>query len=101
MRDDEHTALEDLERVDERRERLPVEVVRRLIQADNVGAAPCRGTKNDLDLLTTGETTHGVVRDELGLETEVREVLLDLPTNEGTEKTEALSLASVNLENFL
>ena len=73
----------------------------RLIQADDVGTTPCRGTEHDLDLLTTGETTHGVLRDELGLETEVGEVLLNLPTNERTEKTEALGLASVNLEDFL
>ena len=64
-------------------------------------ATPCRGTENDLDLLTTGETTHGVVRDELRLETEIGEVLLDLATNERAQETEALSLTSVDLENFL
>ena len=64
-------------------------------------ATPCRGTENDLDLLTTGETTHGVVRDKLRLETEVGEVLLDLATNERAQETEALSLTSVDLENFL
>ena len=64
-------------------------------------ATPCRGTEDDLDLLTTGETTHGVVRDELRLETEVGEVLLDLATNERAQETEALSLTSVDLENFL
>jgi len=41
------------------------------------------------------------VRDELWLETEVGEVLLDLTTDERAKKTEALSLASINLENFL
>ena len=41
------------------------------------------------------------MRDELSLETEVRKVLLNLPTNEGAEKTEALSLTSVDLKNFL
>ena len=64
-------------------------------------ATPCRGTEDDLDLLTTRETTHGVVRDELRLETEVGEVLLDLATNERAQETEALSLTSVDLENFL
>ena len=74
---------------------------RRLVKADNVRAAPRRGTKHDLDLLTTRETAHGVVRDELGLKTEVGHVLLDLATNERAQETEALSLTSVDLENFL
>lgn len=73
----------------------------RLIQADDVGTTPCGSTENDLDLLTTRETPHGVVRDELGLETEVSEVILNLPTNEGTEKTEALGLTGVDFEDFL
>lgn len=41
------------------------------------------------------------MRDELGLETKVSEVLLNLPTNEGTEKTETLGLASINFKDFL
>ena len=64
-------------------------------------ATPCRGTEHDLDLLATGETTHGVVRDELRLETKVGEVLLNLATDEGTEETKALSLTSIELEDFL
>ena len=66
-----------------------------------MGTTPCCSTKDDLHFLTTGETSHGVVRDELWLETKVSEVLLNLPTNEGTEKTEALGLASINFEDFL
>jgi hypothetical protein len=62
---------------------------------------PSCSTKNDLHFLTTRETPHGVVRDELWFETEVSEMLLNLPTNEGTEKTEALGLASINFEDFL
>jgi hypothetical protein len=41
------------------------------------------------------------VRNELRLETEVSKVLLNLPTNEGTEETEALSLTGVDLDDFL
>lgn len=73
----------------------------RLIQTDHMGTTPSRGTEHDLHLLTTGETTHGVVRDKLGLETEVSEVGLDLATNERTKETEALSLTGVNLKDFL
>ena len=101
MGNDKHTTLEDLEGADEGSERLAIEVVSRLVHADDVGAAPGGSTEDDLDLLSTGETTHGVVGNELGLETEVCEVLLDLTTNEGTEKTEALGLTGVDLEDFL
>ena len=41
------------------------------------------------------------MRDKLGLEAEVGEVLLDLPTDEGAEQAEALRLAGVNLDDFL
>jgi hypothetical protein len=101
VRDDEDTTLEALEGLDEGSERLTIEVVGRLVETDDVGTTPGGSTENDLDLLTTGETAHGVVGDELGLETEVGEVLLDFATNEGSEETEALSLTGVDLENFL
>lgn len=39
--------------------------------------------------------------DKLGLETKVGEVLLDLATDEGAEETETLSLAGVELDDFL
>ena len=73
----------------------------RLVETDDVRAAPGGSAENDLDLLTARETAHGVVRDEFGVETEVSEVLFDLATDERTEETEALSLTGVNLENFL
>lgn len=66
-----------------------------------MGTTPGGGTENDLDLLSTGETPHGVVGDELGLETEVGEVLLDLTTDEGSEETSTLGLTGVDLEDFL
>lgn len=72
-----------------------------LIQADDVRTAPSSSTENDLDLLTTGKTTHGVVRDELRLETEVGEVCLNLTTNERTKETKTLSFTCVDFEDFL
>ena len=63
--------------------------------------APCSSAEDNLHLLTTGKTAHSVVRDKLGLEAEVGEVLLDFPTNEGAEQAEALGLAGVNLDDFL
>jgi hypothetical protein len=116
--DDEDTSLEGLESLDEGSERFTIEVVwgrglamnngsdhrkltSRLIQADDVGTTPCSSAEDDLDLLTTRETTHGVVGDELGVETEVGEVLLDLATNEGAQETEALGLTGINFKDFL
>jgi hypothetical protein len=99
--DDEDTSLKDLEGFNERSERLTIEVVGRFVKADDVGTTPGGSTEDDLDLLTTRETPHGVVGDKLRLETEICEVLLDLATNEGAEETKALSLTSVDLKDFL
>lgn len=62
-----------------------------------MGTAPSSGGEDDLDLLTTRETAHRVVGRELGLETEVGEVRLDLLADEGTEETGLLRLARVDL----
>jgi hypothetical protein len=66
-----------------------------------VRAAPGSSAENDLDLLTTRKTPHGVVRNKLGLETEVSKVLFDLPTDERAQETEALGLTGIYLEHFL
>ena len=63
--------------------------------------APGSSTEDDLDLLTTGETAHGVVGDKLGFETEIGEVLLDLTTDERAEQTSTLSLSGVDLKDLL
>lgn len=95
--DDEDTALVLLERRDERSERLAVEVVGRLVENDDVRATPGRGGKDDLDLLTTGETAHRVVRSELRLKTKIGEMLLNLLTDQRTQETSLLRLARVDL----
>jgi len=66
-----------------------------------VRTAPGSSTEDDLDLLTTRKTPHGVVRNKLGLETKVSKVLLNLPTDERAQETEALSLTGIYLEHFL
>ena len=101
MGDDEDTTFEHLQCLNKGSERLTIEVVGGLVEAHDVGTTPCCGTEDNLDFLTTRETPHGVVGDELRLETEVSEMLLNLPTNEGTEETEALSLAGIDLNDFL
>ena len=75
MRDDKQATLTRFKRLDEGRERLTIEVVRRLIRTHDVQAAPDCGTEKDRDLLTTGETVHGVVRDEFSMKGQVGKVL--------------------------
>lgn len=66
-----------------------------------MGTAPGGSTEDDLHLLTTRKTSHGIVRDELRVETPVSKVLLDLATNERAQETKALSLTGINFQNFL
>lgn len=83
---------------------------------------PRGGGEDDLDLLATRKTTHGVVGGELRLETKVLEVLwrgqkrsasepaehvifpethlLDLLPDEGTEETSLLGLTRVDLDDL-
>lgn len=63
--------------------------------------APDRGAKDNLNLLTTRQTTHSIVQDEFRVEAKVSKVLLDLTTDEGTEETKTPSLTSVNFEVLL
>ena len=115
--DDENTTFKGFKSFNERSKRLAVEVVyresatnhcskrtkrtSRLIEADNVGTTPSCGSKNNLHLLPTRQTTHRIVCHEFGLKTKVSKVLLNLPANERAQETEALSFACINLENFL
>jgi hypothetical protein len=73
----------------------------RLIQADDVRPAPCSSAENDFDFLTTRKTPHSVMRHKFGLETEVRKMFLNLPTDERAQETETLGFASIYLEHFL
>ena len=101
MRDTQDTTLKVLQGLDQGGEGLSVQVVGRLIQTDDVGLSPGSGTQDDLDLLTSRETSHGVVGDELGLETEIGKVLLNLLSDKGPHHTESLSLSRVELHDLL
>ena len=58
-----------------------------LSRGGSIGVAtPGCSTEDDLDLLSTRETPHRVVRNELGLKTEVGEMSLNLATNDVREK---------------
>ena len=97
---DEDTSFEGLEGRDEGGERFSVQVVGRLIEDDNVGSSPGSGSENDLDLLSSRKTTHGVVGGEFGFETEIDEVRFDFLSDEGSEKTSLLSLSGIDFHNL-
>ncbi len=73
----------------------------RFVHADDMGTTPCSSTKDNLHLLTTRKTAHGVMRDKLRLQAKVRKVALDLTTNERAEESKTLSLLGVDLDNLL
>ena len=99
--DDDDTTLERLDGLGQGTERVTVEVVGGLVKDDQVGALPRAGSKDDLDTLTTRQTTHTRVRNELSIETEVGAVRLDFLTDERTELTRGESLLLIDLSNHL
>lgn len=63
-----NTTLEVLKGRDKGGKGLSVEIVGRLVETDDVRSSPGSGTEDNLHLLTTGKTSHGVVGDEFGIE---------------------------------
>jgi hypothetical protein len=99
--DDDDTTLEGLDGLGQGTERVTVEVVGGLVKDDQVRTLPRASGKDDLDTLTTGQTTHTRVRNELSVETEVGGVRLNLLTDEGTELTRGESLLLIDLSDHL
>src|SRR5690242_2120363 len=98
---DDNTTLEGLDGLGQSTERVTVEVVGGLVKDDQVRTLPRASGKDDLDTLTTGQTTHTRVRNKLSVETEVGAVRLDLLTDERTELTRGESLLLIDLSDHL
>ncbi|KAF3396471.1 hypothetical protein F1880_007236 [Penicillium rolfsii] len=98
---DDNTTLEGLDGLGEGTEGVTVQVVGRLVKDNDVGALPRAGGEDDLDTLTTGQTAHAGVGNQLGIETEVGAVLLNLLTDERAELTGGEGLLLVNLGDLL
>eukprot|EP00128_Syssomonas_multiformis_P003089 Colp12_sorted_trinity150504_noHs@15450 len=99
---EDHTTAEGLNGTSKGTERVTVEVVGGLVEHDHVGVVPGGGTNDDLDLLTTGETTDAVVGGELRVKTDVLKVLLDVDGGEGAlVGTGHLGLLVINSLNEL
>lgn len=99
--DDDDTTLEGLDSLGESTKGVTVEVVSRLIKDDQMRTLPRAGGEDDLDTLATGETQHAGVRYELGIETEVGAVLLDLLADQRAELSRGEGLLLVDLGNHL
>mmetsp|Transcript_3544 Transcript_3544/g.8991 ORF Transcript_3544/g.8991 Transcript_3544/m.8991 type:complete len:242 (-) Transcript_3544:2189-2914(-) len=76
VRDDDHAAIVRVDRLGHGAERIPIEVVRRLVENDDVGRVPHRRREHDLDLLSARKCAHARVRRELRREAHVVEVRL-------------------------
>merc|ERR1719405_270651 len=76
VRDDDHATLEIADGERQGAQPVAVQVVRRLIQNQDVRVQPHARPEHDLDLLATGEGLDGGVRRSLHLEPEVDQVLL-------------------------
>ena len=98
---DDDTTLELLQGLGEGAERVAVKIVGRLVEDDQMGTLPRAGRKNNLDTLTTRQTTHSRVGDEFGIEAEVGAVRLDLLANQGPELAGCQSLLHIDFSNEL
>jgi len=70
---------------------VTIQVVGGLVQDQQMGVKPHGGGKDDLDLLSSGETLDAGVGSELGIETEITQVLLDLNGGQGAGPGTSLS----------
>mmetsp|Transcript_71171 Transcript_71171/g.197071 ORF Transcript_71171/g.197071 Transcript_71171/m.197071 type:complete len:1167 (-) Transcript_71171:43-3543(-) len=80
--DDQHAALVVLDGEHQGAQALAVEVVRRLIQDQDVRLEPRAGREHDLHLLAAAQAAHARVRRHLGGQAHVGDVLLDVAGGE-------------------
>ncbi|GKT59608.1 hypothetical protein ColTof3_06947 [Colletotrichum tofieldiae] len=98
---DDDTTLELLQGLGQGTERVTVEVVGRLVKDDQVRTLPRAGSKDDLDTLTTGQTAHAGVGNQLGVQAEVGAVGLNLLTDQRAELTGGKGLLHIDIGNHL
>jgi len=79
----DHSTTKVLDGQGQSSERVTIQVVGGLVQDQQMGVEPHGGGKDDLDLLTTGKTANTAVGGELGIKSEITQVLLDLNSGQG------------------
>ncbi|ROV98021.1 hypothetical protein VMCG_07082 [Cytospora schulzeri] len=98
---DDDTTLELLDGLGQGTERVTVQVVGGLVKDDQVGSLPRASSQDNLDTLTTRQTLHARVGNQLIVETEVAAVSLNLLTDKRTELTRGESLLHVHIGDQL
>mmetsp|Transcript_2434 Transcript_2434/g.3694 ORF Transcript_2434/g.3694 Transcript_2434/m.3694 type:complete len:1074 (+) Transcript_2434:2189-5410(+) len=102
MRNNDNTTTEFLNGRSKSTKRITIKVVSGLIKNDEMGVLPSGSGKNDLDLLTTGETTNMRMKGKLRLKTKILKMLLDGGSGKGTtEETHSSGFLKINLINHL
>ena len=64
-------------------------------------AAPCSSSEHNLHFLTTGKSSHGIMRNEFSFETKISEVVLNLASHKRPQETKALGFAGIDFQHFL
>ncbi|KUI63666.1 hypothetical protein VM1G_12020 [Cytospora mali] len=98
---DDDTTLELLDGLRQGTERVTIQVVGGLVKDDQVRSLPRASSQDDLDTLTTRQTLHARVGNQLIVKTEVAAVSLNLLTDQRTELTGSEGLLHVNVGNQL
>ncbi|TFB05190.1 hypothetical protein CCMA1212_003081 [Trichoderma ghanense] len=99
--DDDDTTLELLQGLGQGTQRVTVQVVGRLVKDDQVGSLPRASSQDSLDTLATRQTAHLRVRDQLGIQTEVGAVGLNLLSDQRSELTGGEGLLHVDIGDHL
>lgn len=99
--DDDDTTLELLDGLGQSTKGVTVKIVGGLVEDDQVRSLPRASSQDDLDTLTTGQTLHTRVRNQLGVETEVLAVSLNLLSDQRSELAGSESLLHVDLGDQL
>ncbi|KUI57464.1 hypothetical protein VP1G_10889 [Cytospora mali] len=99
--DDDDTTLELLDGLGQGTEGVTIQVVGGLVKDDQVRSLPRASSQDNLDTLTTRQTLHARVGNQLIVKTEVAAVSLNLLTDQRTELTRGEGLLHVNVSNQL
>lgn len=98
---DDDTTLELLQGLGQSTQRVTIQIVGRLVKDDQVGSLPRASSQDSLDTLATRQTAHAGVRNQLGIETEVGAVGLNLLSDQRSELTRGKSLLHIDISDHL
>ncbi|KAH3668883.1 hypothetical protein OGAPHI_002638 [Ogataea philodendri] len=98
---DDNTTLERLQGLRQSSKRVSVQVVGWLVQNDQVRSLPGTSSQDQLNLLTTRQTSNSGVGHQFSIQSQHGAVGLDLLSGQWSELTGSQSLLHINLSNHL